>query len=255
MAEWDSAAASRLEQVADELRLAEVVDVVREEVRGTWLANLERYEPRELGDTPQLLGLLCAGNISQRVARRCAAGSGSPASKLKDQASVRASLPDGSLLVEACGVELQVRKAPGENLQPDWKDFSWQEADGVRRHAAAAANSRAYRPAASDQDGRPPALPDGLWALEDPQALRHVIVVWAGAAEGELTAGWLGFPCLGNPGWFAITPLWRDTAGQQPGAGRTPADHAIGPADTFADRPEPTLGLSLRKQPGREQQP
>lgn len=244
MGEWDSSAAVRLERVTADLREAGVVDVLAQEVRQTWAVNLQRYEPRELGDTPQLLGLLCAGNIGQRVLR-CYADRARAAHP--DGSAVVASLPDGSLLVRACGVDLQVRKAPGEALQPDWTGFSWEESVGLRRHAAASANSNAYRPAASDQDGRSQTLDDGgLWPLNDADGLRHVVLVWAGDLDGGLTSGWLGFPSLGSPPWFAVTPLWRDTASQRAGGHLSAAEDPTPVGDTFSERAEPTLSLGLR---------
>lgn len=249
---WDSGAAERLAQVAADLRDVGVVDVLAREVRVTWSANLQRYEPRELGDTPQLLGLLCAGNIGQRVVRCYPELAASPgASPL----AVRASLPDGSLLVSARGIELQARKAPGSTLEPDWSAFSWEESAGVRRHAAAGANSRSYRPARSDQRGRAPLLDDGgLWPLDDPAALRQVTLVWAGALDGERTAGWLGFPCLGNPAWFAVVELWTDVGGVLPADTRPAPQGSPDRSDTFENRPTPPLGLGLRARPGQEEQ-
>lgn len=249
--EWDSGAAERLAQVAADLRDVGVVDVVAREVRATWSANLQRYEPRELGDTPQLLGLLCAGNIGQRLVRCYPDLTVRPATS---PSPVRASLPDGSLVVSAGGVELQVRKAPGSTLEPDWSAFSWDESAGVRRHAAAAANSRSYRPTRSDQRGRGTLLDDGgLWALNDPTALRHLTVVWAGAVDSERTAGWLGFPCLGHPAWFAVVELWTDLRGALPGDARPAPQDSPDGSDTFEDRPAPSVGLGLRTRPGREE--
>lgn len=238
--------------MADDLRAVGVVDVLAREVRATWSANLQRYEPRELGDTPQLLGLLCAGNIGQRAVRCYSDLAASPG---KAPAVVRASLPEGSLLVAACGVELQVRKAPGSGLKPDWSAFSWEESAGVRRHAAATANSKSYRPASSDQRGRAPLLDDGgFWTLDDPAALRQVTLVWAGVVDDQRTAGWLGFPCLGNPAWFAVTELWTDLRGRQPADGRSGVLSAADDTDTFENRPTPPLGLGLRLRPGQEQE-
>lgn len=250
--EWDSGAAERLSQLAAELCDVGVVDVLARQVRATWSANLQRYEPRELGDTPQLLGLLCAGNIGQRVVRRYPELAATPGSA---PSGVRASLPDGSLLVSACGVELQARKAPGWGLEPNWSAFSWEESAGVRRHAAAAANSRSYRPSRSDQRGRAPLLDDGgFWALDDPAALRQVTLVWAGDVDGERTAGWLGFPCLGTPTWFAVVELWTDLGGVRPGDARPGPLNSPEDLDTFENRPAPPLGLGLRPRPGQEEQ-
>lgn len=171
MAEWDGAALAHLEDTAGQLAALGVPAAMGKLVGGVFRRNLERYEPTENGDTPQGLALLCAINISQLARRHYAdLGAGDPG-------RVRASLPESnSLLVRACGVDLRVRKAPGDTLNPVWSAFSWQEADGVGRHLAASANSAAYQPASSDQDGRSATIdPNTLWSLNDPAALKHVV--------------------------------------------------------------------------------
>lgn len=249
MAEWDSGALAHLEDVAGRLTGLGVPAVMGKLVGGVFRRNLERHEPTENGDTAQGLAWLCAINISQLAHRHYA----DPDATRSGQ--VRAALPDpNSLVVRACGVTLRVRKAPGDTLHPAWSAFTWHEADGVGRHLAAAANTAVYCPTESDQDRRSATLDTGeLWPLEDPTALQHVVLTWAGEMDTGLTAGWLGFPCTGTPSWFAVTPLWRD----EPGAGTVPADS--GPvsddsSDNFADQREPNIQLKLRRpaeRPGR----
>ncbi|GAA2027536.1 hypothetical protein GCM10009756_18690 [Pseudokineococcus marinus] len=238
----------RLGQVAADLHEVGVVTQVATLARSTWSTNLERHEP-ELGDTPLLLGLQCAENLAQRVHRhyralRPAPGSHGPAS---GTTAVTVSFVERALIVKAAGVELQLRKAPaGGGLVPDWAAMS--HADGVHRLAAADANSLAYRPEASDQDGRPSTLPseDALWPLGDAGALRQVSLVWAGTEDGARTSGWLGFPSSGDIPWFAVQPLWWDEAGQDPGSRRRESSRT---SDGFADRPAPTPVLRPRTQP------
>lgn len=252
MAEWDSGALGHLESVAGQLTGLEVPSVMANLVGGVFRRNLQQHEPTENGDTAQGLAWLCAINISQ-LAHRHYADPGATQS-----GRVRATLPDtNSLLVQACGVSLRVRKAPGDTMNPAWSAFTWHEADGVGRHMAAAANTAVYRPTESDQDGRFATLDAGeLWPLDNPTALRQVMLTWAGDMDTGLTAGWLGFPCIGTPSWFAVTPLWRD----EPGVSTVPADS--GPlsddsSDNFADQPEPRIQLGLRRptdQPDRSGQ-
>lgn len=241
MAEWDGRALGHLEGTARQLTAFGVPAAMGKLIGGVFRRNLERYEPTEYGDTPQGFALLCAFNISQLAFRYYAdLGAG-------DAGPVRASLPESnSLLVQACGVDLRVRKAPGATLSPVWSAFSWLEAEGVGRHLAATANSAAYQPASSDQDGRSATIdPNTFWSLNDPAALRHMVLAWAGDMDTGLTSGWLGFPCTGTPSWFAVTPLWRD----EPGAAAIPADLGPVPAtppDSFDAQAEPKLSIGLR---------
>ena len=52
---------AHLQQVATDLWAAGVIDIMAQEVRATWTANLERYEPRELGDNPAAVGVAVRG--------------------------------------------------------------------------------------------------------------------------------------------------------------------------------------------------
>ncbi|MDD7924406.1 hypothetical protein [Actinomycetospora chibensis] len=56
-------------------------------------------------------------------------------------------------------------------------------------------------------------------AVDDPEGLRHLVLVWAGDPVGGTTAGWLGVPYAGPPGsppWLAITPVWHHGPGDVP---------------------------------------
>lgn len=246
MAEWDGPALAHLQEVTGQLTGVGVTAVMAELIGTVFRRNVARHEPTEAGDTAQSLAWVCAVNISQLVPRHYA-GPDAPAAGL-----VRATRPDSnSLLVQACGVDLRVRKAPGDTLSPRWSAFSWQESDGVGRHQAAEANAAAYQPAASDQDGRPTTLdPGAMFSLDDPTALRQVMLAWAGDMDTGLTAGWLGFPCTDTPSWFAVTPLWRDKSG----ADSRPADlrpAPLTPPGSYTDQPELAPKINLRRPAGR----
>ncbi len=245
MSLWDSAAAERLERVVADLRAAEVVEVFRDLTREVWRTNLSRYEPSELGDTVQWLGFSSWVNLSQLTFRHYAGR------EQGHESEVSAYWRDQSLLVEACDVRLQmVKSSPSSSRLPMWSSFTWSAADSQIRRRAAQRNSAAYLPTASDQDGRAPTLGQGneptLWgAPSDLAELRDVMLVWSGDPTNGLTAGWLGFPSIGVPPWFAIAPLWWDEHDERSDASSCP----ISPDDkgTFSDRPEPALNLGLRK--------
>lgn len=246
MTEWDGPALMQLEAVTGRLDGLGVPTVMRQLIGAVFRRNLARYEPSEFGDTTQGLALMCAINISQLVPRYYADRDATAVGP------VRATLPESNfLVVQACGIQLRVRKSPGDTLNPRWSAFSWQENDGVGRHQAAEANTSAYRPTASDQDGRPATLDQGtLFALDDPTALRQVVLAWAGDMDTGLTAGWLGFPCTGTPSWFAVTPLWRE----EPGADTRPADLGptpLTPPGSYTDQPEPSVNIGLRRPTGQ----
>lgn len=251
MTQWDSRAVDRLAEVVEHLEAADVVGVLRDQITRVWRANLTRYEPTELGDTPRALGLLSWSDVAQLVFRHYAGTAGGR------EIEVRASLPNSSLLIETCGVRLQVMKAPGPLRTPDWDGFSWHESDSKTRHRAAVANSMAYAPVRSDQNTRELLLvdldtPASFWGdADDPAALRDFMVVWSGDQDSGATAGWIGVPSIGPPSWFAIESLWWDE-GEDHGA-RAPVEPVDG-GDTYADRDEPTLNIAMKHNATEQQQ-
>jgi len=250
MTEWDSRAAERLADVVEQLGGADVINVLHDQIGRVWRANLSRYEPTELGDTPRALGLLSWSDVAQLVFRHFAGAAGGRAIE------VRASLPNSSLLIETVGVRLQVMKAPGPLRTPDWDGFSWHESDSKTRYRAAVANSMVYAPVRSDQGARELLLADldtpaTFWGdTDDPVALRDFMVVWSGDPESGATAGWIGLPSIGQPSWFAIESLWWDEGDDR---GVQQPTGAVDGADTFADRREPTLNIAMRHSASEQQ--
>jgi len=248
MAKWDSAALERLQQVIGTPEATDVLAVVRRKVSYVWRANLERQEPAALGDTTQTLAWVSAVNIAQLLARRF------PQREDEDRPRATAGLVGGALEIRTGNVIMRLRKAPGTSLDPDLTALTWEESGGIGRHQAADANSRAYRPSHSDQDGRLIPLDGGLWSLNDPDGLRNLMLVWAGDPETGLTAGWIGFPSAEPPSWFAVQPVWRDEPTQSDAAPLTSNWPTPGD-DSFADRTAPTPVLRPRPRPGQEQRP
>jgi len=266
MKQWDSAAAERLDVLVADLRARGVVDVARDLADKVWRANLQRYEPRELGDTTRWLGMSAAGDLTQLLGRHYAGAN------VRDSTGVSACWPDGALVLKAGGVRMHVMKAPASPLRtPAWGAFAWSTADSQSRLLSARRNSAQYAPADSDQDGRPPMLSrpeeclrldsglagqqDPLWGPgEDPARLCDVMLVWSGEQEHAVTAGWLGLPSEGSPPWFAVAPLWWDEA---------PLVQAVYPepfsnnptGDTFNTRPQPQLDLGLKRRPAASAAP
>lgn len=212
MSEWDSAAAGYLDDVVRRLDGAGVAGWLRGHVGEIWRRNTARHDEPS-GDTALVLGIRSAENLRELVVREFRDRDGSPGAALPGR-DVLVSAPGNSLLVQACGVHLHVLKAgPAPTRTPSWwgSEFDWDGGSEVRRHAAAD-NSDRYRPDGSDQYGRRLVLPLPGVPVEagDARELRQAFLVWSGEPGTGLTAGWLGFPCLDRPSWFAITRLWWD---------------------------------------------
>lgn len=231
---WDEAAELRATAIADRLRYAGALRRIHELTGQVWRENLDRYDPSGHGDSPRLLGQMCAENFTNRaVAER----------EVWSTLGVAVSTPNSSLLLKFAGARLHLVKVPHAwGRQPVWPDFRWSSASVVRADAAAA-NFAAYPVTAPAFDETP------LLTLEEvgfrPNASRIVefFVVWAGEqTEDALTSGWLGAPTTAAGRWLAIAPLWHDDAGRsgiaEPGAGSP-----VGP--------EPELQLRLKRLPGR----
>lgn len=244
---WDSAAARRLDSIVTRLRTEGVAGALAADAHRVWQFNLKRYEPTEIGDTPQSLGFTCAANLREQILQRSAAGGFAE--------TVRVSEPDGSLLVRVGDVGVQVMKAPPSRERlPRWSAFSWAEADSRARWRAAGRNSLAYLPVESDQDGRAHPLGSAetpLWGPSaDASTLCDAIVVWSADHDSRLTAGWVGLPSAESPPWFAVASLWWDEDdGRSWGDTRSGGDQGGGDRGSFADRLDPDLNLGLRRRP------
>lgn len=239
MTQWDSAASAHLDTVVADLHEAGVASMLEEQVRAVWRRNVDGHDPL-LGDTSLSLGIDCSENLRELVVRNCA-GDGSAWRRR----GVSSSVNDRSLRLDVAGVRLGLMKAPPSSTRtPEWtaSSFHWEQESDVRR-TAAERNSSAYRPSESDQVDRQLAL---AVEVRRPAAteMRDFLVVWSGQVEPVLTAGWLGLPSLGRPGWFAVKLLWWDEPGEDR-ARRRDEDLPSG-GDSFADLPAPEPNVTLK---------
>lgn len=202
---WDDDALVRVQEVTAALSECGIVDLTRSLVQEVWRANLERWEPKELGDTRRILGQTCAENLRVRMVRE----------GLREEwasRGVRFGDSENSLLIEAAGVRVRLVKSPWRSgLRPKWSnDFSWNNASAVRR-SAAENNAARYRPAVSGF-GAAPLFPLEAMAGEGVGAAhcQEFFLVWAGEHQDGLTAGWLGLPSSMEAPWMAVDSLWMD---------------------------------------------
>ena len=184
------------------LRSSGLVTTVQEVVAGVGRANAARFDPRTAGDTAKLFGMMCSENVAQLVHRRLHGGLSTPPE------GVTASLVEHTLILHAAGLRIGARKAPDDGPPPEWDAMTWEESGGRLRHAGAAANTLAY--SAVEQDLRQQAFDFGTGSApaRDPSALRYAVLVYTVHPDTGVTSGWLGFPCLGRPTFFAATGLW-----------------------------------------------
>jgi hypothetical protein len=239
MTQWDDAASAHLRTVAADLREVGIARMLEEQVRAVWRRNVDGHDPL-LGDTSLSLGIDCSENLRELVVRNCA-GDGS----VWRRRGVAASVTDRSLRLDVAGVRLGLMKAPPSPARtPEWtaSSFHWEQESDVRR-TAAERNSSAYRPCESDQADRQLIL---AVEVKKPAAteMRDLLVVWSGQVEPALTAGWLGLPSLGRPGWFAVELLWWDEPGED-GARRRDED-LPSDGESFADLPAPQPSVTLK---------
>lgn len=257
---WDSAAAAHLEAVVANLRQAGAVGLLEEYVAAVYRRNVDNYDT-QLGDTLRSLGGTCAENLRELIVRAC-----SGAESLWLARGVRASAPETSLQVEACGIRLLLMKGPPTPQRtPDWisSAFCWTQQDSAVRLRAATRNHEAYRPEHSDETHAQLALPISGATLSrnveatadgaEPSGLTDVLLVWSGDLDTAATSGWLGFPTLGASNWFAVAPLWHHDLGGGSTLGRHQGGGG-GDGDTYASRAEPVATVTLKPmgQPSHE---
>ena len=201
---WDDDALARVQEVSASLSECGVVDLARSLVQDVWRTNLERWEPKELGDTRRILGQICAENLRVRTVRE-------GLRKAWANRGVRFSDSENSLLIEAAGVRVRLVKAPWRSgLHPNWSnDFSWNNASTVRRMAAED-NAGHYRPGVSEFGAAPLFPLEAVTGGSDAARCREFFLVWAGEHQDGLTAGWLGLPSSTEAPWMAVHSLWTD---------------------------------------------
>lgn len=210
------AASAALQQAVDAVTSSGLSDRLHALVSEVWQVNLGRYEPEELGDDPQTLGVTCAKNIANR-AEGLVLGNRDHEVEPWGIPGLGATRPHGALRLHLAGRQFHIMKAPmGHGRRPQWDRFApWSHSSEVREDAARA-NTMAlhgYRTAAPGQD----ALPASTLPLEVPDGrlqLPHFVFVWAADIDSVGTSGWLGVPSLGEQPFAAVDVLWSDSEDQ-----------------------------------------
>lgn len=213
---WDAQVSGWLDDVLAAIRDTGLAELVETTVADVWERNVDRFDPVVAGDTATSLGITASENIRTlllRVDHERWAARGVVATSVQQALVLRIGVRRVLLMKVA-----DRRLHPEEDDEHDWSGIRWDVASDVRR-LAAEDNARRYEPCVEHQTGQTwwPGLVPG--AVDDPEGLRHLVLVWAGDPVGGTTAGWLGVPYAGPPGsppWLAITPVWHHGPGDVP---------------------------------------
>jgi hypothetical protein len=221
---WDPGALAWLCEVRDRWRALGVLELLEDTVAAVWERNVARHDPEVAGDTPVTLGITSSENLRTVLLR---------AAPEWEPRGVLIGAPMNSLAVAHESVVLHLMKAPdGSGSRPDFGTLRWV---GEVRGAAATVNGLVYAPARDDRTGQlwfdgfgvPPVTPPARAAPADdgPVGLRHVVLVWTGAASTSTTAGWLAVPWEhdAGPTWLAALPVWAHGPDEVPAPRRVPA--------------------------------
>jgi hypothetical protein len=218
---WDPGALAWLREVRDRWRAVGILGLLEDTVAAVWERNVARHDPEVAGDTPVTLGITSSENLRTVLLR---------AAPEWEPRGVLIGAPWNSLAVAHEAVVLHLMKAPdGGGSRPDFTTLRWV---GEVREAAATVNGLEYAPSRDDRTGQlwfdgfglppvpPPAPPD-----DGHVGLRHVVLVWTGAAATSTTSGWLAVPWEhdSGPTWLAALPVWAHGPDDVPAPRRVPA--------------------------------
>ncbi|NMO89934.1 hypothetical protein [Actinomycetospora sp. TBRC 11914] len=218
---WDPGALAWLREVRDRWRALGVLGLLEDTVAAVWERNVSRHDPEVAGDTPVTLGITSSENLRTVLLR---------AAPEWEPRGVLIGAPWNSLAVAHEAVVLHLMKAPDRaGSRPDFATLRWV---GEVRGAAATVNGLVYAPARDDRTGQlwfdgfgvpPPTRP--VPPADGHVGLRHVVLVWTGAAATSTTAGWLAVPWEhdAGPTWLAALPLWAHGPDEVPAPRRVPA--------------------------------
>lgn len=248
-----NAARDSLEATVKRLEDSGLVAAIRDLQRAVWAANVDRYEPDELGDTPRSLGLLTFENFTQRALRRYNHDELEPTEKHWNIDGLKVGTPSGVLTFELCGARIVGMKVPpSERRSPHWDRFADWDNESNTRLDIARENSRVlgeYTTPDHDQG----VLADFHAELgRSPGAVSKFLYVWAGEFQSPLTSGWLTVPALGGHPFAAVAPLWHDTEDDLLVGGNTSSRGPHGP--TFEEKPAAQPSLALKPRPAGERE-
>lgn len=248
MTQWDADAHERLKHIVAGLRVDAVLDLFERVVARVWAFNVDRFEPSEIGDTNLSIGMTAKENITSLVLRE--AWTASNPAQLGP--GVHVTVAEGSLLVSAAGVRVRIMKSPASPVlsEPSWDNgFNWRSESDIRQHAAAA-NMHSYNPFVIGPGGL---FEDMFPAAGSVDRLRETVLVWAGGSTSPYTAGWLGFPTLGERPWLAVENVWWHEADGL-SAGTRPGNGIESDTDSFADRKPPIPEIAFKQRPRTAEQ-
>lgn len=175
--------------------------------RDVWTSNVDRFEPEDLGDTPNSLGFQAYQNFTQRALRRF---HHDPRESVENHWNIPGLVvtnPRGVLTLSLNGNRVAVLKVPfAHGRKADFGLLSSWENQSDARFKMAARNSHVLGGYRSDVHGQ-----DALWERDATAGtVQDFILAWAGEQQAGLTAAWLGVPVLGEDPFMATLRLWWD---------------------------------------------
>ncbi|MFH5208605.1 hypothetical protein ACHIPZ_10395 [Antrihabitans sp. NCIMB 15449] len=195
-----------LEATAEACSVSGLTDAWRTLIQDVYSANLDRYEPDELGDTPLTLGIQCSDNLKTRAIRRFALEDNEPTDRHWHIDGLHVSSPGNTLTFSLGSTRVVTMKTPfSAGRTPLWDHIGDWEQDSQIRLSIATENSRvlAYQ-----------THPTSAFTLFPhsgcPGVVRNYMLLWAGEPDSPSTAGWLGIPVLGDSAFIARKQLWWD---------------------------------------------
>lgn len=209
-----------------------------------WTSNVDRFEPEDLGDTPNSLGFQAYQNFTQRALRRFHHDPREAVGDHWDIPGLVVTSPRGVLTLTLGGNRVAVLKVPfAHGRKADFGLLAPWENQSDARFKMAARNSHVLGGYRSDVPGQ-----DGLWENDAKTGVVHdFILAWAGEQQAGLTAGWLGVPVLGEDPFMATSRLWWDNENEATEGADLPVSNGI---VTTPRVPSPPI--TLKPQPAEE---
>lgn len=239
------AAVADLEATVDLCTDTGLVNCWTDLTREVYSRNLARFEPDELGDTAMSFGVQCAENLKTRAIRRFRHDDLEPPEHHWVVPDLTVTTLRNSLLFQLGGNRIFVMKVPfGQGRDPQWDVEKHWEQNSEIRHSLAEGNSRALGGFVTFSGGD-----DGLFPHPArPGRVRDFLLVWAGAPDTPLTAGWLTVPTMGDKPFVCVRPLWWDA---EPAAQSEP-NLQVPRGPSFDQRPSSIAEVIVKPRPADE---
>lgn len=247
MSTAEDAARGALDAAVGLVNESGLLDAVRDLQREVWAANVDRYEPDELGDTARSLGLLTFENFTTRAVRRHAHDDREPQDRHWRIDDLRVTTPNGVLTLEIGSIRIVGMKVPPtERRAPRWDRFVDWDSQSNTRLEIAQENSKVLGGFKTPDPGQGVLADFHVELGRKPDVVRNFLYVWAGEFSSPLTSAWLTVPALGGHPFAAVAPLWHDRDGDLPGDVRRSKRGPDGPSFDQKRAPEPSISLKPR---------